>query len=50
MPKGGDEQTGFPGVLTVFGCVPLAGGCPSNISAHPGCVSVLLHFLLHAFS
>jgi len=50
MPKEGDERTGFLGALRMFGWVPLARGCASSMLVYPGCVSVLLHGLLHAFS
>ncbi len=49
MPKGGDERTGFLRALMVFGWVPLACGCILSIPVCSGCVSVLLHLLLHAF-
>jgi len=33
--EGGDERTVFLHALTVFGWVPLACGCFSNVLAHP---------------
>jgi hypothetical protein len=50
VQRGGVETTGFLRTLTVFRCVSLPGGCVSSSFVYAGCVSVLLHFLLHAFS
>src|SRR5579864_637466 len=49
VPKGGDERTGFLHPFTVFCWVPLSCDCASSILVYSGCVSVLLHLLLHAF-
>lgn len=48
-PKGGDETTGFLCALTAFYWIPLSCNCVSNVFVHPGCVPVLLLFLLHGF-
>jgi hypothetical protein len=50
VSKGESNQQGLLRTLTVFGCVSLTRGCVSSSFVSADCVSVLLHFSLHAFA